>query len=177
MGLRPRETDELSKRQHQRTSWALVLTFVFVLLALQVRQIRGATSGQIERVLQESFQQAELVGFDIRADDPLQILATIRQAVENFNLEKTTSQILTYMGKFQKQWDSFIVSMEKMGKRLDDTQKEYAHLITTRKNLLEKPLQEIDKIRKDQGIPLEPDHSEFNSEGAGEDPEEQTLSL
>jgi len=83
------------------------------------------------------------------------MLATIRQAVENFNLEKTTSQIISYMGKFHKQWDSFILSMEKLGKRLEDAQKEYTHLLTTRKTLLEKPLQDIEKMRMDQGIQLD----------------------
>ncbi len=83
------------------------------------------------------------------------MLAIIRQAVENFNLEKTTSQVLSHMETFQKQWEGFILSMEKMGKRIEEAQKEFEHLLSTRKNQVEKPLQEIEKIRKDQGIKLD----------------------
>jgi uncharacterized hydrophobic protein (TIGR00271 family) len=85
LGLRPRETDEQSKRQRQRTSNVLVLTFVAILVVLQIRQAASSTTGRIETVLQESFVQSELVDFDIRAEDPLQILATIRQPVERID--------------------------------------------------------------------------------------------
>ncbi len=90
------------------------------------------------------------------------MLSIIRQAVENFNLEKTTSQVLAHMGTFQKQWEGFILSMEKMGKRIEDAQKEFDHLLSTRKNQVEKPLQEIEKIRKDQGIPIDIQAGETN---------------
>ncbi|MDD4664198.1 MAG: DNA recombination protein RmuC [Caldisericia bacterium] len=85
------------------------------------------------------------------------ILAIIRQSVENFNLEHTASEILGLMSQFQKQWQLFQTSLEKMGKKIEEAQKEYHMLITTRKNQLEKPLQKIDSIRQSKGIEMTED--------------------
>jgi DNA recombination protein RmuC len=82
------------------------------------------------------------------------MLAVIRQAVESFNLEKMTSEVLSHMASFQKQWEAFIRSMDKMGKRIEEAQLEFEHLISTRKNQLERPLKEIEKMRKEQGVAL-----------------------
>jgi DNA recombination protein RmuC len=80
------------------------------------------------------------------------ILAVIRQSVESFNLEKTTSQILTHMAAFQKQWEAFIQTMDKMGKRIEDAKQEFDHLVSTRRNQVERPLRKIEKIREEQGM-------------------------
>jgi len=80
------------------------------------------------------------------------ILAVIRQGVENFNLEKTAAQILSLLGTFNKQWDAFQDSMDKMGKKIDDAQDEFTKLTTTRKRQLDKPLQQIEELRKQKEI-------------------------
>lgn len=82
------------------------------------------------------------------------ILAVIRQAVDNFNLEKTASQILALLSEFNKQWENFKNGMDKMGKRLDEAQKEFQSLITTRTNKLERPLQKIENMRNLNELPL-----------------------
>jgi DNA recombination protein RmuC len=82
------------------------------------------------------------------------ILAVIRQAVDNFNLEKTASQILALLSEFNKQWENFKNGMDKMGKRLDEAQKEFQSLITTRANKLERPLQKIENMRNLNELPL-----------------------
>ena len=76
------------------------------------------------------------------------ILAVIRQAVDNFNLERTGTQILALLGTFRNQWGKFTETMKKMGERIASAQKEYDHLITTRSNQLEKPLKQIDELQK-----------------------------
>lgn len=75
------------------------------------------------------------------------ILAIIRQAVDNFNLEKTAAEILNLLAEFNKQWDNFKEGMDKMGRRIDDAQGEFRKLITTRTKALERPLQKIADIR------------------------------
>jgi DNA recombination protein RmuC len=80
------------------------------------------------------------------------VLAVIRQAIENFILQKTTSRTLVLFGAFYKQWDEFTKSLEKMGKRIEEAQREYDNLTTTRTNQLEKPLRQIEELRKQQGI-------------------------
>jgi DNA recombination protein RmuC len=80
------------------------------------------------------------------------ILAVIRQAVDNFNLERTAGQILSLIGAFNKQWKAFCESLEKMGRRIEDAHEEYNKLISTRRRQLERPLQLIDDLRTERGI-------------------------
>lgn len=81
------------------------------------------------------------------------ILAIIRQAIDNFNLEKTASEILSLLGEFNKQWANFKDGMDKMGNRLDDAQKEFQKLLTTRTNQLERPLIKIESMRAKTQLP------------------------
>jgi DNA anti-recombination protein RmuC len=39
--------------------------------------------------------------------------------------------------------------MDKIGKRLEDAQKEYEHLTTTRTNQLDRPLNKINELKQD----------------------------
>lgn len=83
------------------------------------------------------------------------VLAVIRQAIENFNLERTASEILQLLSEFSKQWNAYKDKFRIMGERLDAAKKEYDLLITTRSNMLEKPLKKIDEIRKQKAIDVD----------------------
>jgi DNA recombination protein RmuC len=83
------------------------------------------------------------------------VLAVIRQAVANFNLERTASEILKLLGEFSKQWGLYKETFDMMGKRLDDAKKEYDVLTTTRSNMLERPLKKIEELRKQEAIAFE----------------------
>ncbi len=83
------------------------------------------------------------------------ILAVIRQAMDNFNLERTAHKILAVLGAFEKQYQAFCVSLEKMGERLDDARKEYDALITTRKNQLDRQLKKVEELRTEKGLSIE----------------------
>ncbi len=96
------------------------------------------------------------------------ILAVIRQAVDNFTLQRTASDILALLGAFDKQWSTFKKSMEKIGKKIDEAKNEYLHLQSTRANQLEKPLRKIEALRKQQGISTdayEPDREFLSIDG------------
>lgn len=83
------------------------------------------------------------------------VLAVIRQAVENFKMERTAAQVLNLLGVFYKQWQTFLGVLIDMGKKIDDAQKQYQQLTTTRKNQLERPLREIEQLRTQRAeIPL-----------------------
>ncbi|MGB0525429.1 MAG: DNA recombination protein RmuC [Flammeovirgaceae bacterium] len=81
------------------------------------------------------------------------ILAVIRQAVDNFNLERNTSEMLNYISQFRTQWLRFVEGMDKMGKRIEDLQKEYHQLITTRKRQLDKSLHRIEHLKPTEELP------------------------
>jgi DNA recombination protein RmuC len=85
------------------------------------------------------------------------VLAVIRQASENFNLEKTALEIKTLMGEFYKQWKAYNEKFSSMGEKLDAAKREYDTLTTTRSNMLEKPLKKIDALRKQDEIEFESD--------------------
>lgn len=75
------------------------------------------------------------------------VLALIRQAIDSFNVERTSREIQALLGEFQMQWGKFVEQMDRMGKRIDDAKKEYDALTTTRQRALEKPLGRIEALR------------------------------
>lgn len=85
------------------------------------------------------------------------VLAVIRQSVENFAFESTSGEMLKLFGKFYKQWDNFIAKLDSVGKKLEEAQKNYDELISTRRNMLERPLEKIETLRKEKGIRIEDD--------------------
>lgn len=80
------------------------------------------------------------------------ILVVIRQAIDNFKMERAADQILNLLAQFNSQWLKFTDSMEKVGRRINDAQKEYVNLSTTRLNQLERPLRQIEDIRTEKAI-------------------------
>jgi len=80
------------------------------------------------------------------------MLAIIRQSIDNFNLERSAHKILELMNSFYKQWDSYLKGMEKMGKKIEELQSEYVALVTTRRNQLEKPLQQIEQLSRQREL-------------------------
>jgi DNA recombination protein RmuC len=80
------------------------------------------------------------------------ILAIIRQAIENFSTAKAANDMLRLIGGFNKEWEKFRESMDKMGRKLEDARDEFQKLSTTRRNKLERPLQKIEDLRLLKGI-------------------------
>ncbi len=76
------------------------------------------------------------------------VLAVIRQAVDNFALERTSSKILELLASFRKQWGMFVEKLDKLGESIEKTHRHYEELVTTRRRQLEKPLSEIDGLRQ-----------------------------
>lgn len=83
------------------------------------------------------------------------VLAVIRQSIENFNLERTASEILRLLGEFSKQWNNYKDKFRIMGERLDAAKREYEMLVTTRSNMLERPLKKIEDLRHQKAIGLD----------------------
>lgn len=86
------------------------------------------------------------------------VLAVVRQSVDNFQLERTSDQILSLLSDFRGQWDKFCDEFDKLGTHLARSQKTYDALCTTRRRQLERPLDKIDDLRaeRDEVEPLQP---------------------
>jgi DNA recombination protein RmuC len=87
------------------------------------------------------------------------ILAVIRQAMDNFNLERTAHKILLVLGAFEKQYQAFCLSLEKMGDKIDDAKKEFEFLMTTRRTQLDRQLKKVEDLRTEKGL-----HSESGAD-------------
>ena len=82
------------------------------------------------------------------------VLAVVRQAVDSFRLERTTSEILDVLGSFSKQWDGFVAQMDTLGKRIESTTAAYDQLAGTRRRQLERQLDRIEDLRTDQALAI-----------------------
>lgn len=83
------------------------------------------------------------------------MLSVIRSAAENANIAREAMDVLNLLDAFEKQWQRFKDSMTLMGKKLDEARKEYENLITTRTNMLDKPLARIAEVRQAHGLDVE----------------------
>jgi DNA recombination protein RmuC len=126
-------------------------TVDYVLLFIPNEQIYSFIHNEDSSILDEGLKSRVIFCSPITL---FAVLAVIRQAVDNFALEKTSNEILSLLGVFKKQWDEFTGRFEVLGKRIEDVQKEYALLTTTRRRQLERPLQKIDDLRTQKGLPL-----------------------
>ncbi|MBL7132865.1 MAG: DNA recombination protein RmuC [Phycisphaerae bacterium] len=75
------------------------------------------------------------------------MLAVIRQAAERANLMKGADEALALVAEFQKQWDLYKDSMEKMGKRIDGVKEDYDILTSRRTRTLDKLVAKIEDLR------------------------------
>jgi DNA recombination protein RmuC len=78
------------------------------------------------------------------------VLAVIRQAVDNFRLSQTTQEILALLQGFEKQWAKFVEQMDKVGRSLKSAGNAFDELEGTRKRVLERELDKIDTLRRQQ---------------------------
>lgn len=126
-------------------------TVDYVLLFIPNEQIYAFIHEQDNSILDEGIRNKVIFCSPITF---FAVLAVIRQAIDNFALEQTSNEILSLLGLFKKQWIEFIKKLELLGKRIDDTQKEYEALATTRRRQLERPLDKIEDLRVQRGLPV-----------------------
>jgi DNA recombination protein RmuC len=124
-------------------------TVDYVIVFIPNEQVYGFINENDPSVLDEALRNKVILCSPLTL---YAILAVIRQAVDNFNLEKTASHMLSLFGAFTRQWDMFIRSFEKMGKKIEEAQNEFHHLTTTRRNQLERPIRQIEDLRTQKGI-------------------------
>ncbi len=129
-------------------------TVDYVIVFIPNEQVYGFINESDITIMDEALKQKVILcsPFTLYA-----VLAVIRQAVENFNLERTASEILKLLSDFSKQWSMYKDKFKIMGERLDSAKKEYDAIVTTRTNMLERPLRKIDELRQQKSIGLDED--------------------
>ena len=126
-------------------------TLDYVLLFIPNEQIYAFIHEQDSTILDESLKKRVVPCSPLTL---FAVLAVIRQAVDNFSFEQTSTEILALFGSFKKQWDLFFNKLQALGRAINNLQKEYETLITTRRRQLERPLNRIEEIRKARTISL-----------------------
>ncbi len=126
-------------------------TIDYVILFIPNEQVYAFIHEQDRSILDEGLRNKVIFCSPVTL---FAVLAVIRQAVDNFALEQTSNEILILLGSFKKQWEEFVAKMEQMGKKIEDARKEYEALTTTRRRQLEKPLDKIESLRTQRGLPF-----------------------
>lgn len=124
-------------------------TVDYVLLFIPNEQIYAFIHEQDRDILDEGLKQHVVFCSPVTL---FAVLAVIRQAVENFSLEQTAQQILRLYGEFNKQWKSFSDVMDKVGHHLQKSQEAFDEMVGKRKKALEKPLNQIEDLRRREGL-------------------------
>jgi DNA recombination protein RmuC len=131
-------------------------TVDFVLLFIPNEQLYAFIQEQDDAILDDAVRQGVVFCSPLTL---FVVLALIRQMVENFRLARTSDEILGLLGQFSDQWDKFKGQMDKVGQRIEAAGKEYAALVGTRTNTLEKPLRQIDELRTRDLELVDPDET------------------
>lgn len=71
------------------------------------------------------------------------ILRMVRQAYDNFKIQKNTKEIIKYIKKFSEEFEKYNVEFEKIGSRLDAVTSQYDKVNTTRTRQLLKVVDQI----------------------------------
>jgi DNA recombination protein RmuC len=85
------------------------------------------------------------------------VLSVVRQAVDNFRLERTSNEILALLRDFSLQWEKYSAQLDRVQQRFDGVAKEYTALMTTRHRALQRPLDKIDSLRLEEPALVDPD--------------------
>ena len=82
-------------------------------------------------------------------------LVVIRQAAESFHTEQTAADVMRLINLFNKQWEEYTKTVENVAKSFDKMQSELESISTggTRYRKLKTSIGNIEKLRKQQGIP------------------------
>lgn len=96
------------------------------------------------------------------------VLAVIRQAVDNFLVERRSDEILSSISGLREQWQKFNESVDKVGRGLQSAQKGYDDLVGPRTRQFEKQLDKLEHVRDAAQSRRELDQSESAALGHDE---------
>jgi len=141
-------------------------TVDYVLLFIPNEQIYAFIHEMDRSLVDDSLQKKVIICSPMTL---YSVLVVIRASVDNFALEQKSNRILQLLGTFKKQWDLYKGKMEKLGRSIETAKKDYDHLASTRNNMLDKPINELDDIRNSKGIELEDSDGMMMLGDAGEE--------
>ncbi|UCC81110.1 MAG: DNA recombination protein RmuC [Candidatus Zixiibacteriota bacterium] len=124
-------------------------TVDYVLVFIPVEQVYTFIHEQDSAIIDEALKQKVILCSPLTL---YAMLALIRQAIDNFNLQQSSRKIQALLGGFAKQWKMFVEAMGEVGKKIDSARKSYDDLVGKRTRMLDRQVSAIDRENKADGI-------------------------
>ena len=141
---------ELAKRDYARESARSSVDYV--LLFLPNEQLTGFIHEGDPGLIDDAMGQRVVLCSPLTL---FAFLGVIRQAYDNFVVEQTSDQILALIGKFGIQWQKYSEQLDKVKNKFDQLDRQFDELVGTRKRQLEKPLQQLEAVRRERNLPID----------------------
>ena len=141
---------ELAKRDYARESARVSVDYV--LLFLPNEQLTGFIHESDPSLIDDAMTQRVVMCSPLTL---FAFLGVIRQAYDNFVIEQTSDQILALMGKFGTQWLKYTDQLDKVKTKFEQLDRQFDELVGPRRRQLEKPLQQLEAVRRDRNLPIE----------------------
>ena len=84
------------------------------------------------------------------------LLGVIRRAHDDMAVERTADDMLATLGAFHLQWAKFTEALDSVEKRLESARKGFEDLNGTRRRQLEKPLGQLEELRRQRSVTAAP---------------------
>jgi DNA recombination protein RmuC len=158
---------ELARRDYARESARQSVDYV--LMFLPNEQLTGFIHESDPGLIDEAMGQRVVMCSPLTL---FAFLGVIRQAYDNFVIEQTSDQILALMGKFGMQWVKYNEQLEKVHAKFTQLDRQFDELMGPRRRQLEKPLQQLDAVRRERNLAIDGQlFTELPTLAAGEDDE------
>jgi DNA recombination protein RmuC len=141
---------ELAKRDYANSGSRSSVDYV--LLFLPNEQLTGFIHEHDPSLLDDAMQQRVVMCSPLTL---FAFLGVIRQAFDNYMIEQTSDEILALIGTFGQQWKKYNDSLDKVKTKFDQLDRSFEELVGTRRRQLEKPLRQLDAVRRDRNLPVD----------------------
>jgi DNA recombination protein RmuC len=141
---------ELARRDYARESSRQSVDYV--LMFLPNEQLTGFIHESDPALIDEAMGQRVVMCSPLTL---FAFLGVIRQAYDNFVVEQTSDQILALIGKFGLQWIKYNEQLEKVHAKFTQLDRQFDDLMGPRRRQLEKPLQQLDAVRRERNLAID----------------------
>jgi DNA recombination protein RmuC len=141
---------ELARRDYARQSARQSVDYV--LMFLPNEQLTGFIHESDPSLIDEAMGQRVVMCSPLTL---FAFLGVIRQAYDNFVVEQTSDQILALIGKFGVQWVKYNEQLGKVHAKFTQLDRQFDELMGPRRRQLEKPLQQLDAVRRERNLAID----------------------
>ncbi len=141
---------ELSKRDYARESAKASVDYV--LMFLPNEQLTGFIQEHDPQLIDDAMTQRVVMCSPLTL---FAFLGVIRQAYDNFVIEQTSDQILALIGRFGVQWQKYSEALDRTKVKFEQLDRQFDELVGTRKRQLEKPLYQLEAVRRERNLPID----------------------